>query len=83
VTVRATYRFARIPEWVLVHPDLEAIDVRLFGLLDRFDGRECIPKLETLAARLNVSRDTVKRAKNRLIEVGAIEAERRRARGSR
>lgn len=76
-TVRANYRFARVPEWIILHPNLEALDVRLFALLDRYDGRDCIPKLATLASSLGVSPDTIRRSRQRLEAVGAVVVEAR------
>ncbi len=77
MSVRPVYRFARIPEWILDHPNLEATDIRLYCVLDRFDGSDCIPKLRTLAERLHVSEDTVSRAAARLKKVGALVVEKR------
>lgn len=77
MSVRSTYRFARTPEWVLFHPDLNGTDVRVFGALDRFDGRDCIPAVPTVAERLGVSRDTVERAIRSLEAVGAVRREQR------
>lgn len=70
--VRATYRFARIPEWVLYHPDLSAEDVRVFGILDRFDGHDCFPSLASIAEKMQRSEDTVRRSIRRLETVGAV-----------
>lgn len=80
-TVRASYRFARIPEWVLLHDKLDAVDIRVFGVLDRFDGADCIPALGTIAEKIGKSEDTVRRALVRLANVGAIVIEERFADG--
>lgn len=81
MSVRATYRFARVPEWVLFHPDLDAVDVRVFATLDRYDGTECIPSLETIGSRVTRSADTVRRSIRRLEDVGAVRVESRNVEG--
>lgn len=72
MTARATYRFARTPEWVLYHKDLDAVDVRVFGVLDRHDGRDCFPALATVGDLIGKSEQTVRRSLRNLAAVGAI-----------
>lgn len=73
-TVKRTYRFAIIPEWVLDHPDLDGVSVRVFGILDRYAGEhsEAWPGLGTVAERAGLSVDTVRRAISRLAAAGAV-----------
>ena len=80
-TARATYRFARLPEWILYHPDLNPTDCRVFCALDRFDGRDCFPSHEALAEKIGVSEDTTQRSIKRLVSVGAIRVEKRHRHG--
>jgi hypothetical protein len=81
MSVRATYRFARVPEWVLYHPDLNGTAVRVFGVLDRFDGRDCFPGRKAVAERLGCSEETVKLALRALRSAGAIAVQARWVRG--
>jgi hypothetical protein len=76
-TAKSVYRFARIPEWILLHPDLDAVDVRVFGVLDRFDGRDCIPSLKRIGERIGKSSDSVRRSLKRLEAIHAIVVEAR------
>jgi len=76
-TTRSTYRFARLPEWILYHPNLNGTDIRVFCALDRYDGRDCFPSHESLAERIGVSVDTTQRSIKRLEAVGAIVIEKR------
>lgn len=69
--VRATYRFARVPEWVLEHPELRDLDVRVFGLLDRY-GERVWPSLDTLGEAIGKDGRTICRSVARLVKVGAI-----------
>lgn len=67
--------FAIIPEWLL--DDLAVSDraVRLFGVLARYaNSREGVasPKRRTLATRLGCSVDTIDRAVQQLVDVGAL-----------
>lgn len=76
--IRASYRFARIPEWVVFHPGLDSHAIRLFGILDRHDGEACHPKLATIAELMGgVSEQTVRRALRALESVGAVRTEAR------
>jgi hypothetical protein len=69
-------RFAMIPEWIIYHPNLEGIDVRLYAHLSRkcglrgwWYGRQA----RDLAAPLAVSVDSVKRSLRRLRQAGAVD----------
>lgn len=75
--VQRSYRFSIIPEWVLVHPDLDGTAVRVFGILDRYAGAsgEAWPGLQTVAERIGCSEQTVRRAIRKLEEVGAVRVE--------
>lgn len=76
MSVRSMYRFARIPEWVLHHEALDGNDVRVYGVLDRFDGGEGVyPSLATLAELCHRSEDTVRRSIRALERVGAVNTE--------
>lgn len=68
--------WAQVPLWVVEHPDLDAHAVRVYAALWRWlsaDGRDCWPKAGSIAARLSVSDDTVRRALARLAAAGAVE----------
>jgi hypothetical protein len=73
-SLRRTYRFACTPEWVLYHQDLSAMDVRVYGVLDRFAGKDdaCFPKQELIAERIGVCRKTISRSIAALVQVGAL-----------
>lgn len=71
--------FAVIPTWVLDHPELTPLAVRLYGVLARYadnDG-QAWPSRETLARRLGCSRKSIDRGTRALISAGAVTAERR------
>lgn len=71
--VTASHRFAQIPEWILYHPELEGLDVRVFGCLLRHDGIQAIPSLARVGRLCgNVSDQTARRAVRRLEAVGAV-----------
>lgn len=72
-------RFAILPEWVL-DADVSDRAVRLYAVLDRFAGesRRAWPSRETLARRLNCSRESVDRAVRELRSLEAIEVQNRR-----
>lgn len=81
MSVEASYRFARVPEWVLCHDGLEPVDVRVFAVLDRYDGKACFPSLGTVGGRIGRSEDTVRRSIRRLVEVGAVSVQERHVKG--
>jgi len=66
-----------IPEWVIYHPDLTGSDVRVYAVMARMADAEgrCYPKADTVASRLNVSDDTVRRSIARLEAAGALRVE--------
>lgn len=71
--VVSTYRFARLPEWMLFHPELSDGAVRVYGVLDRMTGGAgCFPGVPTVAKRMHKSPDTVRRAIRELERVGAV-----------
>lgn len=71
---KRNHRFAVIPEWILYHPELSTTAVRIFGVIDRFVGANeaAWPSHKTIGKTVGVSADTVKRAINELIRVGAV-----------
>lgn len=71
------YWFAKVPEWVVYHPDLDGNAVRAYAVLDRHAGADCFPALATIAKLMNVSEDTARRAYRKLIDVGAVKVEKR------
>ena len=81
MTEQSTYnrpsRYAMIPEWVIYHPDLTGSDVRVYAVMARMADAEgrCYPKADTVASRLNVSDDTVRRSIARLEAAGALRVE--------
>lgn len=79
--VESSYRFARVPEWILFHPDLEPLDIRVYATLDRFDGRECIPAVATIGERIGRGAAAVRTAIDRLVAVGAVKVQARYAEG--
>ncbi len=72
--ITADNYFAIIPEWVLYEPTLSANGVRLYCTLNRFANSSgtAWPSRRTIAALMNVSVETVDRAKKELVEIGAI-----------
>lgn len=72
--VRRTYRFAAVPEWLLLHPDLQAIDIQVFAVLDRYaqGTKRAWPSVQTLAERLQVVDRTIQRSLRRLEQAGAV-----------
>ena len=76
-TVRVTVPFAQIPEWVLDHTQggFSPQAVRLYGILQRYGnspGHEAVPGRTVLAERIGCSVSTVKRARQELIDGGAL-----------
>lgn len=72
------YRYAVVPEWVL---DAEISDraVRVFSILSRYVGANdsAWPSRTTMAGRINCSVDSLDRALKELVDIGAINIERR------
>jgi hypothetical protein len=76
--IRSTEYFAIIPEWVL-HADVSANAVRLYGVLNRFANSRghAWPSRKTIADLMRVSVATIDRAKDELVELGALTVEAR------
>lgn len=77
MTVKRGYRFATVPEWVLFHAELQPVDVRVFGVLDRYANKAATawPGLAKIGALAQCSEDTARRAIRRLEAVGAVTVE--------
>jgi hypothetical protein len=71
--IRATDYFAIVPEFVL-YADISANAVRLFAVLNRFANSQmkAWPSRKTLAEAMKVSTATIDRAKDELVEIGAL-----------
>jgi hypothetical protein len=82
---RLGYRFAIIPEWVLYHPDLTPLAVRVYGCLARhgMDPDSCFPSHERIARLVGVDERSVARPVRQLVAVGAIAIRRRDVHGRR
>ncbi len=76
--IRSTEYFALIPEWVL-HADISSNAVRLYAVLNRFANSRghAWPSRKTIAEMMRVSVATVDRAKDELVELGALTVEAR------
>jgi len=74
VKVSGGYTYARTPEWVLYHPELDDNARVVFAALDRC-GAVKYPSLGYLAERLGKSEDTVRRGIRKLAAVGALTVE--------
>ncbi|CAB4142474.1 Helix-turn-helix domain containing protein [uncultured Caudovirales phage] len=76
--IRSTEYFAIVPEWV-VHADISANAVRLYAILNRFANSRghAWPSRKTIADLMRVSVATVDRAKDELVELGALTVEAR------
>lgn len=74
--IRSTEYFAIIPEWVL-HADISSNAVRLYAVLNRFANSRghAWPSRKTIAEIMRVSVATVDRAKEELVELGALSVE--------
>lgn len=74
--IRSTEYFAIIPEWVL-HADISSNAVRLYGVLNRFanSNGHAWPSRKTIAELMRVSVATIDRAKDELVEIGALTIE--------
>lgn len=74
--IRSTEYFAIVPEWVL-HADISSNAVRLYGVLNRFANSRghAWPSRKTIAEIMRVSVATVDRAKEELVEIGALTVE--------
>jgi len=74
----ADYYFAIVPEWVL-DANVSSAAIRLYAVLRRYADRDgmCFPSRQTLAARMRCSDRTVDSAIKELLELGALEKQRR------
>jgi hypothetical protein len=74
--IRSTEYFAIVPEWVL-HADISSNAVRLYAVLNRFanSSGHAWPSRKTIADQMRVSVATVDRAKDELVEIGALTVE--------
>ena len=74
--IRVSEYFAIIPEWVL-HADISANAVRLYGVLNRFANSRghAWPSRKTIADLMGVSVATIDRAKEELVDLGALTIE--------
>jgi hypothetical protein len=74
--IRSTEYFAIIPEWVL-HADISSNAVRLYAVLNRFANSRghAWPSRKTIADQMRVSVATVDRAKDELVDIGALTVE--------
>ena len=77
--IRVSEYFAIIPEWVL-HADISANAVRLYGVLNRFANSRghAWPSRKTIAELMGVSVATIDRAKEELVDLGALTIEPRK-----
>lgn len=73
--------FEMVPHWVLFHPELSALAIRLYLALRRHaDAKgDCFPSRQRLAKLLGVSVPTLDRARKQLVAVGAVTMRQRRA----
>lgn len=73
--------FEMVPHWILFHPELSALAVRLYLALRRHaDAKgDCFPSRQKLSKLLGVSVPTLDRARQQLVSAGAIEMRQRRA----
>jgi hypothetical protein len=70
--------FAIVPEWI-IDSDVSANAIRLYAILNRYANSrgQAFPTRATLAKRMSCSTDTVDRAKQELVEIGALTIQRR------
>lgn len=73
--------FEMVPHWILFHPELSALAVRLYLALRKYaDAKgDCFPSRKKLADLLGVGVPTLDRARKQLVSAGAIEIRQRRA----
>lgn len=66
--------FVSIPDWVLLHPQLSAPAVRLYGVLKKYarKSERAWPGRKTLAGHLGCSEDSIDRYVKQLRDVGAV-----------
>lgn len=70
--------WAKIPHWVLTHPDLDAYAIRVYGILSKHANRvrHSFPGVRTIADEAHCSTNTVLKSLAALEEIGAIEVQR-------
>lgn len=78
VTVEGFERFAMVPEWVYTHPDITPAGIRAWIALwhhaDR-ETRSAKVRRKTLATLMGCSANTVDRALENLVDIGAVTVE--------
>jgi hypothetical protein len=69
-------RYVSIPEWILLHPQLPAPAVRLYGVLKMYARKteRAWPGRATLGGHLGCSEDSIDRYLKALRDVGAVQA---------
>jgi helix-turn-helix protein len=79
VSIRNTLPFATVPEWLLLDPRASDRAVRLYGVLIRHADRSgrAHPSRRRLAHMLGCSESSLDRAMKELVEVGALEVQRK------
>jgi hypothetical protein len=73
--VEESEKYVSIPEWVLLHPQLSAPAVRLYGVLKMYARRSerAWPGRATLAEHLGCSEDSIDRHMKQLKDAGAVD----------
>lgn len=71
--IRSTDYFAIIPEWI-IYEDITSNAVRLYAILNRFANSQghAWPSRKTIADLMRVSVATIDRAKEELVDIGAL-----------
>lgn len=77
--------WAKIPHWVVMHPELDHPAIRVYGVLSMHANRarSSYPGIRTIAVEACMSRPTVIRALMQLETVGAVVVKRERASNNR
>lgn len=75
--------FEMVPHWILFHQDLSPLAVRLYLVLRQHaDSRgDCFPSRRRLSDLLRVSLPTLDKARQQLVDVGALTMDRRKGAG--
>ena len=76
--IRSDNYFAIVPEWLL-HADISGNAVRLYAILNRYanSNGHAWPSRKTIAAAMKCSTATVDRARDELVQVGALTVKQR------
>jgi hypothetical protein len=76
--IRSDNYFAIVPEWLL-HADVSGNAVRLYAILNRYanSNGHAWPSRKTIAAAMKCSTATVDRARDELVQVGALTVKQR------